>query len=354
MNFKNIIFSFLKIILSPISIIYGCVIYVRNFLFDKKILPSTSFKVPLICVGNIAVGGTGKTPMTEYLIKLLSRQNSRIATVSRGYRRKTKGFFIADNKTTSEKIGDEPMQLHTKFPHINVCVGEDRVNAVQQLLKWKPDTNAIILDDAFQHMKIAAGLNILLTDFNRPFYKDYFLPIGKLRDQRLSAKRADVIVVTKCPVDLSNDDKEKIIHHINPVNQSIFFAAIKYGNPYHISNSEEFIMNSQTHYLLVHGIANAASLKNYIAVFDKKFEEIKFEDHHDYTLSDVQKIMAAYQANRDTVIITTEKDGAKLKTFTNLLSKVPVYLLPIETFFLFDEQEKFDNLIKDFVSEFNK
>jgi len=354
MNFKNIIFFLLKILSFPIAIVYGCIVHIRNFLFDKKILHSTSFNLPIICVGNIAVGGTGKTPMTEYLIKLLS-QNSRIATISRGYRRKTKGFFPANNKTTNDEIGDEPMQFHSKFPNVNVCVGEDRVNAVRQLLNLKPDIKTIILDDALQHRKIAAGLNILLTDFTQPFYKDYFLPTGTLRDQRCSAKRADMIVVTKCPADLSNDDRAKITNYINPTNQDVFFTAIKYGNPYHISNSEEFILNNSTHYLLVHGIANATALRNYIASFDKNFDEIKFADHHHYTVSDIQKIVAAYQANsKKTIIITTEKDAVKLKTFANALSKVPVYLLPMEIFFLFNEQEKFDNSIKNFVSQFNK
>jgi tetraacyldisaccharide 4'-kinase len=354
MNFKYIIFSSLKILLFPISIAYGCVIRVRNFLFDKKVLRSVNFDLPIICVGNIAVGGTGKTPMVEYLLKLLSSQNSRIATISRGYKRKTKGFFIADSETTSKEIGDEPMQFHTKFPNVNVCVGEDRVNAVKQLLRLKPDTETIILDDAFQHRKIAAGLNILLTDFNQPFYRDCFLPSGNLRDQRRSADRADTIIVTKCPADLSNEDKNKIINQLNAANQTVFFTTIKYGNPYHISNSERLVMNEQTHYLLVHGIANATSLKNYISLFDENFDEIKFGDHHHYTLSDVRKIIATYQTHKNAVIITTEKDAAKLKNFSDEFSALPLYVLPIEIFFLFKEQEKFDSLIKNSISRFNK
>ncbi|ANI88401.1 tetraacyldisaccharide 4'-kinase [Arachidicoccus ginsenosidimutans] len=350
MNFKKV----LRLLTFPVSIIYGSVIHVRNFLFDKKILRSTSFDMPIICVGNISVGGTGKTPMVEYLIKLLQQQNLLQATISRGYRRKTKGFLIANKTTTANEIGDEPMQFHTKFPDVNVCVGKDRVNAVQQFLQLKPETKAIILDDAFQHRKITAGLNILLTDYNNLFYKDYFLPTGTLRDQRSSAKRADIIVVTKCDHDLLINKKEKIINQINRFNQGyIFFTTINYGKPCHISVSEEFILNNETHYILVHGIANANSLRNYIASFDKNFEEISFKDHHNFTQNDIEKIIGIYQKKTGkTVIITTEKDAVKLKWF-NELSALPLYVLPIETSFLFNQKDDFDNTIKNFVLQFN-
>lgn len=355
MSFKKRTVSFLRILAFPVSIIYGCVIHVRNFLFDKKILRSTSFDLPVICVGNISVGGTGKTPMVEYLIRLLQQQNLPAATISRGYRRKTKGFLLANDPTTAGEIGDEPMLFHSKFPGVNVCVGEDRVNAIEQLLQLKPETKTIILDDAFQHRKIVAGLNILLTDYNHLFYKDYFLPTGNLRDQRSSARRADIIVVTKCDHDLLINKKEKIVNRINRFHQgAIFFTSINYGNPYHISISEEFILDNETHYILIHGIANAASLRNYIASFDKNFEEIQFADHHDFTQNDIEKIITAYkQQPHKSIIITTEKDAVKLKRF-NELSALPLYVLPIETAFLFNEKEQFDNTIKNFVLPFNK
>ncbi|HEY0299547.1 MAG TPA: tetraacyldisaccharide 4'-kinase [Arachidicoccus sp.] len=356
MSFKKRSVSFLRILSFPVSIIYGCIIHIRNILFDKKCLPSTSFRTAIICVGNVSVGGTGKTPMVEYLIKLLQQSNYSTATISRGYKRKTKGFLIANEKTTATQIGDEPMQLHSKFPEVNVCVGEDRVSAVEQFLKLKSETHTIILDDAFQHRKIIAGLNILLTDYNHLFYKDYFLPTGNLRDQRSSSKRAQIIIVTKCPSDLPKDKKEIIGDQLNRLNHNMFFfTSIRYANPYHISTSAEIILHDDTHYILVHGIANADSLRHHIASFDKNFEEIKFEDHHKFDQNDIQKIKATYhkQASK-TVIITTEKDAVKLKHFNSELSTLPLYVLPIEISFLFDEKKKFDEAVTNFVFQFNK
>lgn len=352
MNFKKDTRSFLRLLAFPVSIIYGCTIYVRNFLFDKKLLHSTAFDLPIVCIGNISVGGTGKTPMVESLIKLLTQQNISIATVSRGYRRKTKGFLIADNTTTADQIGDEPMQFHSKFPAVSVCVGEDRVSAVEQLIRARPGTKAVILDDAFQHRKINAGLNILLTDYHNLFYKDYFLPTGNLRDQRRSAKRADMVIVTKCPSDISMDEQQIIKKKIN--HNNLFFTAISYGTPYHISTSSAFILNNKMHYILVHGIANAASLKEHIGSLDRSFEEIKFADHHNFTQNDIEKIIAVHkQQPGKSIIITTEKDAVKLKRF-NELSALPLYVLPIETVFLFNETGQFNDIIKTFVLQFNK
>lgn len=354
MNFKKNSLSLIHIIAFPVSIIYGCVIHIRNFLFDKKILHSTSFDLPIICVGNISVGGTGKTPMVEYLIRLFRQHNLPAATISRGYKRKTKGFLLAAHAATADDIGDEPMQFHSKFPGTSVCVGEDRVSAVEQLLRLRPATKAIILDDAFQHRKINAGLNILLTDYNNLFYRDHFLPAGTLRDQRSSAKRSDMIVVTKCPSNIPIEEKKTIIQSLNLFGHgSFFFTSITYGTPYHVNSSAEFILNNEMHCILVHGIANAAPLKKYIVSFDKDFEEIKFEDHHDFTQNDIEKIITAYRhQSRKSIIITTEKDAVKLKRF-NELSVLPLYILPIETTFLFNGKKLFDDTIKNFVLQFN-
>ncbi len=198
-----------RYILFPFSIIYGFIIWLRNKLFDKKILRSASFNFPLICVGNLAVGGTGKTPMTEYLVD--SKKKYTVATLSRGYKRKTKGFAIADENTTALEIGDEPMQIHKKFPEITVAVAEERVVGIPQLLHEKPNTEIIILDDAFQHREVKAGLNILLTDYHNLYTRDFILPAGDLRDVRSSSKRADIIVVTKCKPDL--DEEERKCHN---------------------------------------------------------------------------------------------------------------------------------------------
>ena len=202
-----------RYLLFPLSFIYGAVIWLRNWLFDKNILKSASFNFPVICVGNIAVGGTGKTPMTEYLIRLL-QNNFKIATLSRGYKRKTKGFAIAEAGTTALEIGDEPMQFHNKFPGVTVAVGEERLVAIPQLLYDKPDTQVIILDDAFQHRTVKAGLNIVLTAFNNLYTRDLVLPSGDLRDVKASMKRADIIIVTKCDAGLTIAEKESIIKEI--------------------------------------------------------------------------------------------------------------------------------------------
>src|SRR6476659_121139 len=212
-----------RFILLPVSILYGFTIWVRNKLFDKNILRSAAFNFPIICVGNLAVGGTGKTPMVEYLVRLL-KDKFRVATLSRGYKRKTEGFAIADVHTTALDIGDEPMQFHKKFPDITVAVAEERLVGVPQLLHSRPETEVIILDDAFQHRQIKAGFNILLTEYKNLFTRDFILPAGDLRDVKSSASRADMIIVTKCKSHLSDEEREKIIKEINPLaRQHVFF-----------------------------------------------------------------------------------------------------------------------------------
>ena len=225
-----------RFVLFPLSIIYGFVIWVRNKLYDKNILKSASFNFPVICVGNLSVGGTGKTPMVEYLIRLLKTEY-KVATMSRGYKRKTKGFAIANNNTTALDIGDEPMQFYKKFPDITVSVAEERLVSIPQLLHDKPNTNVIILDDAFQHRQVKAGLNILLTEYRDLFTRDFILPAGNLRDLKSSYKRADIIVVTKCKSHLNEEEKSQIIKEIKPLaHQKIFFTKIEYASPYHLFN----------------------------------------------------------------------------------------------------------------------
>ncbi len=205
-----------RFILFPLSILYGVIIWIRNKLFDKNFLQSASFNFPIICVGNLSVGGTGKTPMAEYLVRLL-KEEYKVATMSRGYKRKTKGFAIANENTTALDIGDEPMQLYKKFPDIVVSVAEERLVSIPQLLHDKPDTRIIILDDAFQHRQVKAGLNILLTEYRDMFTRDFILPAGNLRDVKSSYKRADIIIVTKCKSHLTEEEKNEIISEIKPL-----------------------------------------------------------------------------------------------------------------------------------------
>lgn len=204
-----------RYLLFPFSMIYESVIWIRNKLFDKKILRSAKFNFPLICVGNLALGGTGKTPMVEYLVRML-KDRYEVATLSRGYKRKTKGFAIANEHATAVDIGDEPMQIHIKFPDVTVAVAEERVIGIPQLLYEKPRTQLIVLDDAFQHREVEAGMNILLTDYNNLYTRDILLPAGDLRDIKSSSKRADIIIVTKCKASLEENEKDKIVRELKP------------------------------------------------------------------------------------------------------------------------------------------
>ncbi len=239
MNFNSLFLRSFRILLLPFALLYGFAIIIRNWLYNKKILRSSQFNLPIICVGNLAMGGTGKSPMVEYLIELLCNK-FRVATVSRGYKRKTKGYALANENTTALDIGDEPMQFYSKFPQVAVAVGEERMVAVPQLLHDKPDTQLVILDDAFQHRAIKAGLNILLTECNNLFTQDFFFPTGDLRDQKTSAKRADIIVITKCPADLPETEKEKIAQQLAAYEvQHIFFTTTAYQTPYHIITKEK-------------------------------------------------------------------------------------------------------------------
>src|SRR5687767_9450524 len=239
-----------RFILYPVSVFYGGIIWLRNLLYDKNILKSSSFNFPIICVGNLAVGGTGKTPMVEYLVRLL-KDEYKVATMSRGYKRKTKGFAIANEGTTALDIGDEPMQFFKKFPDITVSVAEERLVSIPQLLHDKPETRVIILDDAFQHRQVKAGLNILLTEYRDLFTRDFILPAGNLRDMKSSYKRADIIIVTKCKSHLNEEEKLKLVKEIKPLeHQKIFFTKIEYGSPYHLFTKEEKFLSPETNILL--------------------------------------------------------------------------------------------------------
>ncbi len=356
MNFDNFFLRSFRFLLFPFALIYGLIIIIRNYLYDKQIIKSASFNIPIIGVGNLSVGGTGKSPMVEYLIELLLNDFV-IGTVSRGYKRKTRGYVFATEQTTALEIGDEPMQFHRKFPAVGVAVGEQRIVAIPQLLHDKPDVEAIILDDAFQHREIIAGLNILLTDCNDLFTRDFFLPAGNLRDQRSSYKRADIIIVTKCPPDISSGEREKIIKEIKPKNhQQVFFTAIDYGTPYHITSKEVKSFNPQDEVLLVYGIANPGPLKKHVAEHTGGYIQQEYGDHHIFTIDDLRTIKRKFNniQGTDKFIITTEKDAVRLFKFNNELMDLPIYVLPIRHKFLFDQQEQFNLLITGFVSNNKK
>lgn len=355
MNFNTIFLKSFRVLLLPFAILYGVIIWVRNWMYDKKYFTSADFNFPLICIGNLSVGGTGKSPMTEYLARLLQNE-FKIGTLSRGYMRKTKGYALANDSTTALEIGDEPMQFHLKFPKIAVASCEERIVGIPHLLQDVPDLQAIILDDAFQHRTIRAGFNILLTEYGNLYTKDFFLPTGDLRDQRSSAKRAQLIVVTKCPYDLSPEAKQKAIRNLDPESyQHVFFTTIEYGTPYHIANrSDQWMLTPRDEVLLVCGIANPKLLKEYLNEKTHAYYQQDFSDHHIFSIDDLNEIIANFEKiyAKDKLILTTEKDAVRLLKFSDQLTDLPIYVLPIQHFFLFNEGEQFDQLIKDFIRNF--
>lgn len=343
-----------RFILIPLSIVYTFIIWLRNKLFDKNILRSASFNFPVVCVGNLAVGGTGKTPMTEYLIRLLE-QNYIVATLSRGYKRKTKGFAIAEENTTAIEIGDEPMQLHKKFPNVTVAVAEERVVGIPQLLHAKPKTEVIILDDAFQHREVKAGLNILLTDYRNLYTRDFILPAGDLRDVKSSSKRAHVIIVTKCKSHLSDEEKEKIIKELNPlVDQKIYFTKIEYSSPYHLFTKETKFLEPETNVLLVCGVANPKPLQEILTAYSASYETLFFKDHHIFTIDDLQEIKNQFLKieSQNKIILTTEKDGIRLAKYESELKHLPIFIIPMRHKFLFGGENEFEKSVISFVDSF--
>ena len=307
-------------------------------------------------MGNLATGGTGKTPMTEYLIRLL-KNDFKTATLSRGYKRKTVGFAIADEKTTALEIGDEPMQFHQKFPDVTVAVGEERIVAIPQLLHQKKDTEVIILDDAFQHRQVKAGLNIILTDYSNLYTRDFILPAGDLRDVRSSSKRADIIIVTKCKADLSEAEKKKIIEEIDPLpNQTIYFTTIVYGKPYNLFTKEIIDIEHDYGILLVCGIANPRPLKDHLTKHADSYDMLRFADHHIFHSNDLQEIKSHFKKIKaeKKVVLTTEKDAVRLEKFEQQLKDFPIYVVPIEHQFLFNDASAFNSSITGFINTFNK
>lgn len=354
--FSNFFLKSFRILLLPFALLYWLVIGIRNWLFDKQILKTAEFGLPLICVGNLTVGGTGKSPMVEYLIELL-KDKFKVGTVSRGYKRRTKGYLLANENTTALDIGDEPMQFHLKFPTVPVAVGEERIVAISQLLHDCPTVQVIIMDDAFQHRSIRAGLNILLTDYNNLFTRDFYLPTGDLRDLKRSYKRAEIIVVTKCKADLNDSEKRKLVNEIKPLpHQHIFFTTIEYGGLYHIINGAPSEFNRSTEVLLVSGIANPRPLKKLLEEHCSSYHLLQYSDHHIYSIDDLNEIKKKYDemASTHKIILTTEKDAVRLQKFSNEIRDLPFYVIPVRHQFLFNEGTLFDQLVINFIKNFKK
>lgn len=335
----------LRRLLYPLGLLYGGITSIRNFLFDTNILKSTQFDIPVIAIGNLNVGGTGKTPQVEYLARLLSPYY-KVAILSRGYKRSSKGFILADANSTAAMLGDEPFQYHRKFPQVSVVVDANRTEGIQNILKLRPETDVILLDDAYQHRKVKAGLYILLTSYSDLFADDLMLPAGNLREGKSGANRAAMVIVTKCPSDLTEDQQYKVKSKLALAkNQQLFFSKIEYDQ-FVFSESksisvEEVKSNDKT---LLAGIAKP----KYFFDFLKKTSDtlLEFSDHHNFTSTEIDLIKNKAQ---DNLVITTEKDYVRL--YDSVVSD-NLYYLPIKSQFLKDK-ELFDRSILDFVKNFS-
>ncbi|MDF0715553.1 tetraacyldisaccharide 4'-kinase [Muricauda sp. 334s03] len=325
----------LRKIAFPISLIYALVVYVRNFLFDIGVFSSKSYQTPTICVGNLSVGGTGKTPMTEYLLRILSDRD--VAVLSRGYKRKSKGFYLANAKSTVLELGDEPYQIHQKFPEVAVAVDADRRKGIEKLESLiKPDV--IVLDDAFQHRKVKPSFSILLTTYRNLYVDDWYLPTGSLRDAKKEAKRADLIIVTKCPKELLEDEKHAITAKLKPrKHQKVLFASLRYHDCV-TDGGEEKIQLSQLknkQVALVTGIASPEPLVEHLKTVGVDFEHFEFGDHHHFTHKEIEQFQG-YE-----MVLTTEKDFVRLKGRAENL-----YFLEIAHSFSSDDEVVLKNAVE--------
>ena len=348
--------QYLKVLLYPFSLLYGLVMWTRNRLYDKKVLTAVEFDLPVIAVGNLSVGGTGKTPHVEHLIRLLKDQFA-VATLSRGYNRKTTGYILATENSNAAQIGDEPMQFHQKYPDISVCVGEERMLAIPQLLGERPETQVILLDDAFQHRSIKPGLNIMVTDYNRRFTRDHVVPFGRLREGRKGYERADCIIVSKCPPTLPEAEKNAITKEINPLpHQQLFFTSLQYGALYDMFTREKVNVSADTTLMLVCGIARPEPLLQQLKSTHNDVFLLSFPDHYYYTESDLEKVRIELDKLPGTkkMVITTEKDAVRLYLMEKRLQElnISIAVIPIEISFLFGEAYSFNNYIFDYVGQF--
>lgn len=351
--------------LYPVSFLYGLGVRIRNKCFDWGILKQKEYPIPIICVGNITVGGTGKTPHTEFLISLLKDQYN-VAVLSRGYKRKTKGYRLAVDKFDAETIGDEPYQIKSKYPEVTVAVDENRCRGIENLLKLNsPKIDVILLDDAYQHRHVKAGLNILLIDMNRPICEDKLLPAGLLREPASGKHRANIVVVTKCsdeikPIDFNITTKQLALYPF----QKLYFSNFKYGELYLVFKDAELekepkISLSSLHtfnqVLLLSGIANPIPLINKIKEYNTALESLHYKDHHDFTKEDIKEIEKRFEklTGDNKIIITTEKDATRLVGNRYLKEDIKkyIYCLPIEVNILQQMEESFIQNILDYVRE---
>jgi tetraacyldisaccharide 4'-kinase len=344
----------------PLAWLYGLGVCVRNELFEMKVLTSKSYSIPIINVGNITVGGTGKTPHTEYLIRLLHTE-FHVAVLSRGYKRKSHGFQLACADTPVEVIGDEPFQMKQKFPDVTVAVDADRRHGIEEILRRVPEVDVILLDDAYQHRYVKPGINILLTDYHRLICDDALLPAGRLREPASGKARANMVVVTKCPPDI------KPIHfrilqkslRLYPY-QKLFFSTLRYGSAVQVDTRESVALSSLPagqKLLLITGIANPAPLVEHLEHFGFRITHLSYGDHHFFSTREVEQMNRSFRELGDgALVITTEKDSTRLRTLSGLDDTLRrrLYALPIEIEFLQDNEYTFKDKIIDYVRKNSK
>lgn len=339
----------LRGLLFPFALLYGIGMFLRNKLFDLGIFKSVEFDIPVICIGNISTGGTGKTPHIEYLIRLLGGRY-KVATLSRGYGRKTSGYRFAAGGMTAYDIGDEPAQFKHKFPDVAVAVGENRLLAIPGLLQDAPATEVVLLDDAFQHRSVKPGLSIVLTRYDELFTRDFLLPAGNLREWRAAYRRADTIIVTNCPPEMQTHQYRTIINEINPQSyQKIFFSSIEYGTPYPFFHSgPSHPIGREDEVLLICGIARTQMAMDHISSLAGNVTLMRFSDHHLFKESDIRYVKSRFdQLGGEKYILATEKDAMRLMLHRDLIDglSLRVYCLPIQVKIREQDREAFHNQV---------
>jgi tetraacyldisaccharide 4'-kinase len=345
----------IRIILLPLSLLYALGILLRNTLYDWKIFSITEFDIPIISIGNITIGGTGKTPHIDYLISLL-KDKYQIAVLSRGYNRLSKGFQLINEKAEVSRAGDESRMLKNKFPDVMVAVDESRINGIHKLRELNPKLQVVLLDDAFQHRSVKAGLSIVLIDYNQNVFDDYLLPAGRLRENINALKRADIIIISKTPEFLKDEQRTVFINKLNlEKDQRIYFSHIKYGDLISLNDKKKAMPVSnfkEYDCILISGIAQSKPLEAFIQSKFKSFQHLKYRDHHHYTIQDIHYIKKHFDnfKNDKKLLLTTAKDAVKLKDYTEI-KDLPFYYLPIEVKFQKEDAESFNEEIFYYLSK---
>lgn len=353
--FEAQMINILRLLLLPFSLIYGLVVIIRNKCYDRGVFKSRQFNLPVICVGNLVVGGSGKTPLTEYLVSLLA--NYKIAILSRGYGRKTTGFILADEHATAQSIGDEPMQFYNKFPQVTVAVCEDRVKGIEQL---KAGHDLIILDDAFQHRSVKAGFNVLLFEYSKLLRRQFLLPAGNLREPFGGYKRAQAILVTKMPFIVPSGEKSKIERQFAE-GWKPAFSGLKYNELIPVYNEDARslpVVSRNTVVFLLSGIANPAPLLSYLESCGSRVMHHDYPDHHQFTTAEIIRLIHEFKQEKaaEKIIITTEKDAQRLSAvdIKQLLLNLPVFYLPIKIDILEEDKLIFDQNVINYVSSYTR